>query len=177
MLKEVGLKRIIKYFFTEIWYGIFLLLPFSPLRIWWLRLGGAKIGRDGFIERIYLMNLDRTGLSGLRLGRDCYLGPLVLLDLAGKISLGDQVTVAAKTTILSHHSVGWGNHPLLKFYPKKVHHTRIESGTAVGVNCTILPGITIGPAVLLAAGSVATGDLPGRVLAAGVPAKVKKQLT
>ena len=82
MIKEIGLSRLIKYFFMELWNSIFLLLPFSPLRIWWLRLGGAKIGRGCVVDRIYLMNLDRTGLSGLSLGNDCYLGPVVLLDLA-----------------------------------------------------------------------------------------------
>lgn len=176
MLKEVGLKRIIKYFFTEIWYGIFLLLPFSPLRIWWLRLGGAKIGRDGFIERIYLMNLDRTGLSGLRLGRDCYLGPLVLLDLAGKITFGNQVTVTARSSILSHHSVGFSNHPLLKFYPKKVLHTRLESGVVLGVSSLILPGVTVGKESLVAAGAVVRAEVPERTMVAGVPAVVKKKL-
>lgn len=176
MLKEVGLKRIIKYLIMEIWYAVFLLLPYSPLRIWWLRLGGAKVGRGSFIERIYLMNLDRTGLTGLVMGRDCYVGPLALLDLAGKISLGDQVTIAAKTTILSHHSVGWGSHPLLKFYPKKVLCTQIESGAAVGVNSVILPGVIIGPETMVAAGSVVTKNLPGGVLAAGTPAVVKKKL-
>lgn len=176
MYKEVGIKRLIKYFFTEIWYWFFLFLPFSPVRIWWLRLGGATIGKNCFVDRIYLMNLDRTGLPGLTLGDDCYLGPLVLLDLAGSISLEDQVTVAAKTTILSHHSVGWSNHPLLQFYPKKVCHTRIAAAAAIGVNCTILPGITIGRESLVAAGAVVNLNLPEHVLAAGVPAKVKKKL-
>src|SRR3989338_4475743 len=136
----------------ELWYGVFLLLPYSPVRIWWLRLGRAKIGAHCFIDRIFLMNLDRTGLAGLILGKNCYLGPVVLLDLAGKISLGDQVTVSAKTTILSHHSVGWGNHPLLKFYPKKVLHTKIGSGAVIGVNATILPGVSIGRESMVAAG-------------------------
>ena len=130
MIKEIGLKRIVKYFFMEIWYAIFLLLPYSPLRIWWLRLGGAKIGKHCFVDRFFLMNLDRSGLAGLTLGQDCYLGPLVLLDLAGRVSLGNQVSVAAKATILSHHSVGFSNHPLLKYYPKKVLSTRFQFDSA-----------------------------------------------
>lgn len=176
MLKEIGLKRIIKYFFTEIWYSVFLLLPYSPLRIIWLRLGGAKIGRHCFVERIILMNLDRTGLSGLTLGDDCYLGPVVLLDLAGRITLGNQVTVTARSSILSHHSVGYNDHPLLKFYQKKVCHTRLEAASVLGVNCLILPGVTIGCRSLVAAGAVVRSDVPKQVMVAGVPAVVKKKL-
>jgi maltose O-acetyltransferase len=176
MFKEVGLKRLIKYFFTELWYGIFLLLPYSPVRIWWLKLGGAKIGQNCFVDRIFLMNLDRTGLAGLTVGNNCYLGPLVLLDLAGKISLGEQVTISAKATILSHHSVGWGSHPLLRFYPKRVELTRLESGVVIGVGAVVLPGVVIGRHSLVAAGAVVNANLPAQVMAAGLPAKIKKQL-
>lgn len=46
----------------------------------------------------------------------------------------------------------------------------------IGGNCTILPGVTIGNNVIIAAGAVVTKDIPGNCLAAGVPAKVIKQL-
>ena len=42
LIKEVGIKRILRYLIMEIWYAVFLLLPYSPLRIFWLKLGGAK---------------------------------------------------------------------------------------------------------------------------------------
>ena len=175
IIKEIGLERLIKYLVMEIWYGIFLFLPYSPLRIWWLRLGGARIGKNCFVERIFLMNLDRFGLAGLTLGNSCYLGPVVLLDLAGQITFGNQVSVTARSSILSHHSVGYSDHPLLKYYPKKVLHTRLESGVVLGVSSLILPGVTVGRESLVAAGAVVTKDVPARVMVAGVPAKVKKQ--
>lgn len=177
MLKEVGLTRIIKYLIMELWYAIFLGLPYSPLRIFWLRLGGAKIGHKCFVERIFLMNLDRTGLTGLTVGNDCYLGALVLLDLAGRISLADQVTIAARSSILSHHSVGYRNHPLIKFYPKKVLPTYLESGVVLGVASLIFPGVTVGKESMVAAGAVVRSNVPPRVMVAGIPAKVKKQLS
>ena len=46
----------------------------------------------------------------------------------------------------------------------------------IGANVTILPGVTIGDYVVVAAGSVVTKDVPSGVLVAGVPAVVKKQL-
>ena len=46
----------------------------------------------------------------------------------------------------------------------------------VGINVTILPGVTIGEGAIVAAGSVVTHDVPPRTLAAGVPARVVKPL-
>lgn len=177
IIKEIGLSRIIKYLLFGLWELVFRFLTFSPLRIWWLRLGGATIGNNCVIEAIGFMNLDRTGLKGLIIGQDCYLGSGTLLDLAGKITLGDQITVAARSIILSHISVGFSDHPLIKYYPKKVLSTRLESGSVLGVASIILPGIIIGQNSLIAAASVVTNNVPAKVLVAGSPAQIKKKLS
>jgi len=176
ILKEIGLKRALKYLVFGLWEWLFQLLPYSPLRVWWLRLGGAKIGKNCVVDKAGFFNLDRTGLAGLTLGRDCYLGPRTTIDLAGKVVLGDQVTVSAASVILSHHSVGFSDHPLLKHYPKKVYTTTLESGCAIGVASVILPGVTIGKNSLVAAGAVVRKSVPASVMVAGVPAQVKKKL-
>lgn len=41
---------------------------------------------------------------------------------------------------------------------------------------TILPGVTIGSNVVIAAGAVVTKDVPDNVLAGGVPAKILREL-
>jgi len=176
LAREVGVARIIKYFFFGLWDFIFRLLPYSPLRIWWLKLVGAKIGANCFIDRTTFMSLDRTGPKGLQLGRDCYLGLDSLLDLSGKVTLENQVTISAKAVILSHHSIGFNNHPLFKHYPKKIHHTILKSGSVVGVSSIILPGIIVGKNSLIAAGAVVRENVPEKTMVAGVPAKVKKSL-
>jgi len=173
--RQIGLLRVIKYSFFGLWELIFKLLPYSPLRVWWLRLGGAKVGQNSVIEAIDFFNLDRTGLKGLSLGRDCYLGSGVLLDLAGTITLLNQVTISARTIVLSHLSVGFSDHPLLKQYPKKVSAVMFKSGCAVGVNSTIFPGVTVGSQSMVAAGSVVRQPVPDKVMVAGVPAEIKKR--
>jgi maltose O-acetyltransferase len=40
----------------------------------------------------------------------------------------------------------------------------------IGGNCTILPGITIGNNVVVAAGAVVTKDVPDNCVVGGVPA-------
>jgi acetyltransferase-like isoleucine patch superfamily enzyme len=54
--------------------------------------------------------------------------------------------------------------------------TVIGRNVWVGVNATILPGISIGEGAIVAAGAVVTQNVPPRTLVAGVPAKVVKQL-
>ena len=174
--REVNLNRIIKYLIFGLWELVFKILPYSPLRIIWLKAGGTKIGKNCVIEAIDFFNLDRIGLSGLKIGNDCYLGATAMLDLAGQITLESQVSVSVKSIILSHHSVGFKDHPLIKHYPKKIHHTRIESGSVIGIASVILPGITVGKNSLIAAGAVVRENVPEKTMVAGVPAKVKKSL-
>ncbi|MEK7513333.1 MAG: acyltransferase [Patescibacteria group bacterium] len=177
ILTEIGFNRLAKYFFFGLWEIIFKLLPYSPLRTWWLKLGGAKIGPNCVFSTAEFINLDRTGLKGLSLGKDCFIGHGVLLDLAGRLTLESQVTVAARSIILSHHSVGFSDHPLVRFYPKKILHTVIRSGSVIGVSSIILPGIVVGKNSLVAAASLVNHNVPNNVMVAGVPAQVKKKLT
>ena len=46
----------------------------------------------------------------------------------------------------------------------------------LGANVVVLPGVTIGDDTTVAAGSVVTRSLPAGVLAAGVPATVRRDL-
>ena len=53
---------------------------------------------------------------------------------------------------------------------------RSTNPVAVGDYVTIIPGVTIGDEAVVATGSVVTKDVPPRVLVAGVPAKIVKDL-
>jgi maltose O-acetyltransferase len=52
---------------------------------------------------------------------------------------------------------------------------KIGSDCWVGGNVTILPGVTIGNNVIIAAGAVVTKDVPDNVIAGGVPARILKE--
>jgi carbonic anhydrase/acetyltransferase-like protein (isoleucine patch superfamily) len=54
----------------------------------------------------------------------------------------------------------------------------VESGAVIGTKAVVLHNVTIGEQAMLAAGSVVTEGMtiPPRALAAGIPAKVKKEL-
>ena len=176
LIQEVGLNRVIKYAIFSFWQLVFDLLPFSPLRVFWLKLWGAKIGPGNFIDRVDFFNLDRTGLSGLKIGSHCFIGRSCLIDLAGQVTLGDWVTLSPRVIILSHINVGLKGHWLLKYYPAQAGQTQIQSHSFLGVNTIVLSGVKISSQSLVAAGSVVTRHLPGHSLIAGSPAQVKKRL-
>lgn len=52
----------------------------------------------------------------------------------------------------------------------------IRMGAQIGINSTILPGVTIGERALIGAGSVVTRDVPPETVVAGNPAKVTKSI-
>jgi len=177
LIREVGIKRIVKYFFYSLWQVGFNALLFSPLRILWMQLAGAKIGHNCFIDAIDFFNLDRTGIKGITIGNNCFIGRRVLLDLAGKMELGNYVTIAPNATILTHINVGLKGHPLLAAYPPKISHTRIADGSFIGTGSIVVGGATIGEKVMIGAGTVVRGRIHSRHLVVGKTTNYKKKIT
>lgn len=109
-----------------------------------------------------------------------------ILEIGNHVFLNQGVTLAAA----SHLCIG--DHTLIgdcsAIYDTNFH--QIEEGSQVTTepviigrnvwiarNVTILPGVTIGDHAIIGAGSVVTGPVPAKTLAAGVPAKPLKTLT
>lgn len=97
----------------------------------------------------------------------------VILDIA-PVYIGNHVMIGPNTMICTV------NHPL-DFQGRRDHlgiakEVRIGDDVWIGGNCTILPGVTIGNRVVVAAGAVVTKDIPDDSLVAGVPAKVIRKL-
>jgi acetyltransferase-like isoleucine patch superfamily enzyme len=176
-LDEIGAGRAARFgFYTAAMVPYrFALVP--PLRGAWLRLLGARIGRQAILHDVRFFNLYRRGLAGLEIGDQCFLGDECLLDLAESIVIEPQVTLAERVTVLTHMNVGYADHPLQEMFPAMAAPVRIRTGSFVGANATILAGRTIGPRAFVAAGSVVTQDAPPDTLVAGVPARVIRVLT
>jgi acetyltransferase-like isoleucine patch superfamily enzyme len=170
-VSEVGWGRAARFGALTLAMVPYRLALFPPLRTAWLRMLGARIGSRVIMHDVRFFNLYRRGLSGLAVGDESFLGDECLLDLAEGIVLGSQVTLAERVLILTHTNVGYRDHPLQKHFPASAAPVRIESGSFVGANATLLPGITVGPGSFVAAGAVVTADVPPRTLVAGVPAR------
>ena len=98
---------------------------------------------------------------------------VTILDIS-PVTMGDNVWIAPNTLITTI------NHPIS---PKgRRQHlgiskpVKIGNDVWIGGNATILPGVTIGNNVIVAAGAVVTHDVPDNVIVGGIPAKVIREI-
>lgn len=109
-------------------------------------------------------------LGEVKVGRNCWIGPNVILDGSGGLTIGDWVCIDANCQIYSHDSsdrfVSCGT------LPDKRSPTVIGNGVFIGPNCVVSMGVTIGSHVKIGVGSWVKSDVPDNSVAYGVPAKV-----
>lgn len=108
--------------------------------------------------------------SNVSLHRGCYI------DAAGGISIGNDVSVAHGSSILSS-SHRWEDPALpIRDNPVRLAETHVSDDVWIGCGCRILAGVSIGPRSVVAAGAVVTGDVAPGTLVGGVPARLLKTI-
>ena len=119
-------------------------------------------------------------LPGAVIGADCNLCDHVYIE--NDVVIGDRVTVKCGIYIWDGITIEDDVHlgPNVVFtndlYPRskqpfELKRTIVRRGASVGANSTLLPGVIIGEAALVGAGSVVTKDVPAYTLVAGNPAR------
>ena len=150
---------------------------------------GAVIGRGCTIrggtiiyEDVVLGDRVSTGHNvvireGTRIGEGSLVGTATVID--GSVVVGSNVKIETGvyippgTVIGSNVFIGpravFTNDP----YPPspRLVGARVEDDAVIGANATILPGVTVGRAAVVAAGAVVTRDVPPETVVAGVPAR------
>lgn len=115
---------------------------------------------------------------GVHVGRRVFIGSEVFIDDASpsSVTLEDDVTVIAQTTILGHTYYPRHFHRLLGAEETRAElRTTIGRGAYLGLRSTILAGVTVGEFSIVGAGSVVTSDVPPYTMVAGVPARVVRE--
>jgi maltose O-acetyltransferase len=175
-LDEIGGKKAARFGFYTLAMVPYRACIFPPLRSFWLRLLGARVGSRTVLHDVRFFNLYRGGFAGLEIGDECFVGDECLLDLAEGIRLESQVTLAERVLVLTHTNVGYRDHPLQPHFPPLAAPVTIRRGSFLGANVTVLPGVEIGPASGVAAGAVVTESVAPGTLVAGVPARPVRTL-
>ena len=80
------------------------------------------------------------------------------------ITIGKHCTVGSRAALLTHCPIR-GARPVV-----------LEDYVWIGYGAIVLPGVTIGRCSIVGAGSVVTHDIPPCSIAAGVPARVLREL-
>lgn len=149
-------------------FKIYARLSFLLFRIKGVEMAnGAYISRKGFA---------RIGGGKLILEEYAQINPYCFLLNADTIKIGKNSTLAYQTTILTSANPNFPYNTLSKIYPPMHAPVIIGDNVWVGARTVILPGVTIGNNVVIAAGSVVTKDIPDNSLVAGVPAIIKREI-
>jgi acetyltransferase-like isoleucine patch superfamily enzyme len=157
------------------------------------RLSGAEsfgsqpriFGKVKFVPDGRLIIGDRFLVAGHRSRVTLLVSPGALLQL------GDDVGINHGAEIEAWHDVRIGNNTMLAPYVSIIDHDRHEVAPGTPMyrgpvvigdnvwlcrNVCVMPGVTIGDGSVIGANSVVTKDIPAGVFAAGLPAKVIRQL-
>jgi acetyltransferase-like isoleucine patch superfamily enzyme len=151
--------------------GTFGVIRFSirMLRNWLLNF---------FVRYIALLPSTRIVLQrarGVKIGKCVSFMEGIKLDelYPELITIKDYAALAPQVAILTHQD------PPIAF-KREVEAFKapvvIGKGAWIGFGAVILPGVTIGDYSIIGAGSMVNKDVPPRVFAAGLPAKVIRQL-
>jgi acetyltransferase-like isoleucine patch superfamily enzyme len=134
--------------------------------------GTVRIGKR-FVIRGHVARCEiAVGPDGhLIIGDRVFVNQGVVIAVSESIEIGDDSKIGDFSTILDSNY-----HDMEPIHPDKPRPVTIGKNVWLGNGVLVLPGSRIGDHTVVAARSVVKGDLPSRVLAAGNPAKVVKQL-
>lgn len=122
-------------------------------------------------------------VSGAQIGEECNLCDHTFFE--GRVIVGNRVTVKCGVYlwdgIIVEDDVFIGPcaaftndlRPRSRQYPAEYPKTILQRGCSIGANATVLPGITIGPWSMVAAGAIVTRDVPAYALVVGNPARFR----
>ncbi|MGB8652460.1 MAG: acyltransferase [Mycobacteriales bacterium] len=112
-----------------------------------------------------------SGWGKMRFGDRVFVNVGTTIIAVEEIVVGDDVAFANEVYVIDSNSHG------IEGAPHVQAPIRIGDGCWIGARAMILPGVTLGRRVLVAAGSVVTKDVPDDSLVAGNPARVVRSLS
>ena len=113
-------------------------------------------------------------MSRISIGRNCWINDSCTFDASAAITIGDNVALGQSVMILTNsHELGPSESRAGSVIGLPVS---IGDGAWVGARTTVLPGVTIGPGAIVAAGSVVNRHVEADTMVAGVPARLVRHL-
>lgn len=138
------------------------------------RWAGATVGQH--VE--FFQGIKVQGIGELEIGDRAFIGHEVLFML----NEGSRIIIEEEAIISSRSVVITGFHPITPEGRRILSRegtcstVRINRGSSVLANCTVLPGVTVGEMSLVAAGATVAKDVAPYTLVGGCPAREIKKL-
>jgi putative colanic acid biosynthesis acetyltransferase WcaF len=167
MSKKIDLSS-----FSNSWYkpgaGFITYNPFNGLKVFLLRLFGAKVGHNVIIKPSVNIKYPWR----LTIGNNVWIGEKVWIDNLEDVVIGNNVCISQGAMLLC------GNHDYRKTtFDLMVGKITIEEGAWVGAQSIVCPNVACHSHSILTAGSVATQNLEPYFIYQGNPAvKIKQRI-
>lgn len=155
------------WYFTNVLFFLNPWCPFSSVKVFLLRLFGAKVGKAVIIKPSVNIKYPWR----LKISNYVWIGENVWIDNLGNVEIGDNVSISQGAMLLC------GNHDFKKTaFDLIVGDIKLENGVWIGAKSIVAPGITCESHAILAVNSVATKDLKAFTIYQGNPAvEVRKR--
>jgi acetyltransferase-like isoleucine patch superfamily enzyme len=112
-------------------------------------------------------------LGDVQVGRNTWIGPFVVLDGSGGLTIGSHCSISAGVQVYSHDSVQWALSGGSASYDHAA--TSIGDNSYIGPCTVIAKGVRIGNGCLVGANSLVLADIPDGSKAYGTPCRVMGQ--
>lgn len=158
-----AVKRVLWYFVNAAFVNS--VMPVSSIKIFWLRLFGAKIGSNVLVKP--KVNIKYPWR--LKVGNNVWIGECVWIDNLDDVEIGNNVCLSQGAMLLC------GNHNYSKStFDLITGKIVLEDGVWIGAKAVVCPGTTAKTHSVLTVGSVAVGELEAYTIYSGNKAiKVK----
>lgn len=129
---------------------------------------GIAIGDQCMVQDGALLNASE---GFVHVGDRTWVGPFCVIYGNGGVRIGRDVMIAAHSCITSVGHRHDELHMPMMAQGIEVGPVTIDDDVWIGMNCTILPGVTIGRGAIVAAGAVVRSDVAPFAIVGGVPAR------
>lgn len=141
-------KRVLWYIVSATVVNSFF--PISSVKIFWLKLFGAKIGSNVLIKP--KVNIKYPWR--LKIANNVWIGESVWIDNLDDVEIGNNVCLSQGAMLLC------GNHDYTKTsFDLMIGKIILEDGVWVGARAVVCPGSVIRTHAIITVGSVASGEL------------------
>lgn len=156
------------WFFIHILFVKSSLMPFMGIRIFWLRLFGANIGKGLIIKPSVHIKFPWK----LTIGDYVWLGEHCWIDNLDNVTICNNVCISQGALLLT------GNHDYtVSSFDYRNAPIVLEDGVWIGAKAVVCSGVTCKSHSILTVGSIATKDLEAYTIYQGNPAKeIRKRI-
>ena len=114
--------------------------------------------------------------SNLLMGENVSINRGTLIHAGGGVEIGNDTLIGPGVVIYSQNHNFDNQSMLIREQGYCLKKVVIGENVWIACRAVILPGVTVGPGAVVAAGSVVSKDVSANTLVAGVPAKVVRYL-